>query len=353
MEKMNPMSKRMISPEMYYQRTIPEKLKTLLMPEGGLSWLFSLVKSRRDLDFLIGANKSKEWISVYRGTSRLLSVCLSKKDVLNISAAGKYLESARREGLSIYGCRKPSDLNFKAAFNELLGLVEKDSAFDRYYNNRKEGYFQNLFSRQFGILSEGREEFVVVDKEVVIGYADKVVKAKLFGRHRERFMAINEYLSKLNASKFGRKLGGKALGNELDFLAVTREGKICLIEFKHGSSAKGIYLSPIQIGLYYAIFSEYVNQHRDEFTKNVRDMISQKKEVGLISRNWPDATLGTDLVPVLIVAENKEESSAFDKFKEVLEICRDKLNDRTFLSGLKVFTYDDHKILTPVPLPCI
>lgn len=342
----------MISSKMYYQRVIPDALKSLLMPSGKLHWLYSLVKGREDLDFLIGANKSKAWIYVYRGTSRLLGISL-RQDLVDVTAAVKYLDLAASNGLKIYGRRKVSDLNFKDDFVRFLGYVEQDVSLSRYYNNKKEGYYQNLFSRQYGIESNGDEDFVVVDKEVVIGYASEAVKKECFGKHRAKFMGINEYLSQVDAKLFGGKLTQKALGNELDFLAVTREGKICLIEFKHGSSTKGVYLSPIQIGLYYRIFAEYLSQYPEEFMQNVNGMIRQKKEMGLISQNWPEATLSTELVPMLVVAGHKERSSAFNTFKQVLEICRDKLNDRTFLSGLKVYKYDDHKNLTPVSLPCI
>jgi hypothetical protein len=336
---------------MYYQRVISDALKNLLMPDGGLNWLYYFVKGRKDLDFLIGANKSKAWIYVYRGTSRLLGIGL-RNGMVDVSAAGKYLDLAVNKGLKIYGCRELSDLDFKDDFERLLGFVERDASLNRYYNNKKEGYYQNLFSRQFGIESNGSEDFVVVDKEVVIGHASEAVKKECFGKHRAKFMAINGHLSQVDAKLFGGKLTQKALGNELDFLAVTREGKIYLVEFKHGSSTKGIYLAPIQIGLYYNIFTEYVSQYREDFLKNVNGMIRQKKEMGLISRSWPDVMLSTELVPVLVVAGYKE-SSAFNTFKQVLAICRDKLNDSTFLSGLKVYKYDDHRVLTPVPLPCI
>ena len=57
---------------MYYNRKISDSLSRLIEPRGELRWLFDFVKSRDDLDFLIGKSSSTEWISVYRGLSRRL-----------------------------------------------------------------------------------------------------------------------------------------------------------------------------------------------------------------------------------------------------------------------------------------
>jgi len=330
--------------EMYYQRVIGNDLKGLLLPGGGLHWLYLLVKEREDLDFLIGANKSKKWIYVYRGTTRLLDISM-KRNLANISANPTYLDLAKKNNLDIYGIKEMADLNFKNDFVRLISCLSQDNKLSSHYANKKEGYFQNLFSRQFGILSDGSEDFVVVDKEVVIGYGNKKVKEIYFGEQRKRFMAINEALSRLDAKRYGSKLSEKALGNELDFLAVNRKGKILLIEFKHGSSTKGIYLSPIQIGLYYYLFHEYIMQYKDDFISHISSMIKQKKEMGLISRQWSDVTPTIEIIPVLVIAEYNPKSSAFCKFKEVLEICRDKLANDSFLSELVIYEYDKNEKL--------
>ena len=334
--------------EMYYHRVIGDDLKGLLLPGGRLHWLYLLVKGREDLDFLIGANKSRKWIYVYRGTTKLLDIRI-KRESVNISANSTYLELAKKNNLDIYGIKEIADLNFKDDFVRLISCLNQNSKLSKHYANKKEGYFQNLFSRQFGILSDGSEDFVVVDKEVVIGHDNKEVKKIYFGEQRKRFMAINEALSRLDAKRYGSKLSEKALGNELDFLAVNRNGKILLIEFKHGSSAKGIYLSPIQIGLYYCLFHEYIKQYKDDFISHISSMIKQKKEMGLISQQWPDVTPTTEIIPMLVIAEYNPERTYFCKFKEVLKICRDKLADNSFLSELMVYEYDKNKKLKLLP----
>lgn len=333
--------------EMYYNRIIGDDLKSLLLPGGGLYWLYSLVKDREDLDFLIGANKSKKWIYIYRGTTRLLDISMKKKFV-NMSAHTKYLGLAKKNNLIIYGIKKIVDLNFRDHFIRLISCLNQDTKLNRHYDNKKEGYSQSSFSRQFGILSNGKEDFVVIDKEVVIGYGSKSIKEKYFGQQRKKFMKINNILSSINPKEYGSKLNTKALGNELDFLAKNRNGDILLIEFKHGSSAKGVYLSPIQIGLYLSLFKEYLGQYKDDFIVHINNMIKQKKEMGLISQRWPNKPFSGKIIPVLVIAEYNQKSSAFCKFKDVLGICRDKFKCDSFLSDLKVFEYTSAKKLKPL-----
>jgi hypothetical protein len=329
--------------EMYYRRVISDELKQLLLKEGAFHWLYQLVKAR---DFLIGANKSKQWIYVYRGTTRLLDIT-EKRGLVKVSANRKYLDLAERNNLNIYGVKKVSDLNFRDDFVRLISCLGQDKKLDRHFVNKKEGYFQNLFSRQFGICAKGTEDFVVVDKEAVIGFENKGIKAKYFGEQRKRFMKINQYLSRVAPKRYGSKLNEKALGNELDFLAVGRNGEILLVEFKHGSSTKGIYLSPIQIGLYLSLFQDYISRYQQDFIRNIEDMIKQKKDMGLIPESFPTASPNGSLVPVLIIAEYNPISSAMDKFKSVLKICREEI-DGGFLSELRIFNYSENGKLTPI-----
>ena len=337
----------MASKEMYYKRVISEELKCLLVDGGELHWLFNLVKGRDDLDFLIGANNVRQWISVYCGTTCLLKITFAG-GLVHIKAYKKYVDLAHNRNLKIYGDKEKIDLNFEGDFIQFLSFLHQNNHLQRHYGNKKEGYFQNLFSRQFGILSDGSENFVVVDKEAVVGYQNMQVKAKYFNKQREKFKIIKQHLSEFNPKRYGSNINNEPLGNELDFLAVNRSGDILFIEFKHGSSTKGIYLSPIQIGLYYSIFQDYIHCYRQDFIDNVGEMIKQKKDMKLISRDFPEVQLSGEIVPLLIIAKYNQRSSALDSFRNVLKIYREELKDDAFLSKLKVYEYDEHQNLTPI-----
>lgn len=330
--------------EMYYKRVISNKLQRLLMCGGELHWLYNLVRERKELDFLIGSNNTQGWILVYCGTTRFLKITLNRNRV-NIAADHKYLKYAKDKGLDIYGIRETTDLNFEKDFVQMLVYLRQDNQLDRHYHNKKEGYFQNLFSRQFGIDGTGNEKFVVIDKEAVIGYKDIRTKQKYFSEKQDIFKTIKKHLSEIDANKYGRNISKDALGNEVDFLAVNRSGDVLLIEFKHGSSAKGIYLSPIQIGLYCNIFQDYVSHNRQVFIDDIGEMIRQKKSMGLISPNIPEVTLTGKIIPMLVIAQFNPKSSAFDTFGKVLQVCREEFKDNAWLSDLEVYEYNERQEL--------
>lgn len=163
---------------------------------------------------------------------------------------------ASHYSLSLYGTQ-PVSYNFRSALDTLVEQVAADSTYDRYYNSMKEGYYQNQFSRRYGIFSQPKDSMVIIDKEAVVGYTNVDEKNKIFGVLQQEYKHLLDIVSIDNAARYGQNLRKKSIGNELDFLAVDSEGNIILIEFKHGYNTSGIYLSPLQIGLYYEIFSQW------------------------------------------------------------------------------------------------
>ncbi len=322
---------------MYYNRTISQKLASLLEPAGELRWLFDFVKSHKALDFQIGKNKSEGWISVYRGLTRILRLTLTRDLKLKINAANKYKSSMP----NIYGV-KDIDHSFETDLRELVKRIEKDKAFDRYYNCRKEGYFQNEFSRHYGICGLPDTEFVIVDKEAVIGYEDQIEKNNLFGTIQQKYKQLQKDISLIDARLYGQNLEKKAIGNELDFLALDKEGNILLIEFKHGSSTSGIYLSPLQIGLYYDLFSKYP---KDKLSSSVLEMLEQKQKIGLINPKWKVPDEIKEIIPVLVIAEPNPDSSAKKRFEEILNISKSNLGN-DFLANLRTYDYALNNSLT-------
>ena len=61
---------------MQYNRILSEKFATLLEKGKELRWLFDFVQNHEELDFLIGKNDSEEWISIYRGLSRIIKITI-------------------------------------------------------------------------------------------------------------------------------------------------------------------------------------------------------------------------------------------------------------------------------------
>ena len=313
--------------KMYYDRVLSPKFAQLLEIGGELRWLFDFVKERPDLDLLIGKNNDIQWISVYRGLSRCVTI--NEKGKINGAKAYKQICP------DLYG----SNLGFEKELKKLLSIIEKEPKFDRYYKNKKakdgkEGYFQNEFSRKYGILSNPNSEFVIIDKEVVIGYDNDETREKLLTPHKEKYKKMFRKISSINPKRYGST--EKRFGNELDFLALDKNGNIRLIEFKHGGkkcNTSGIYLSPLQIGLYYDIFTEYYKKHKEEFEDVIFKMLEQKQKIGLINPEWQCPKPINKIIPVLVISEYNYDCSAHKKYDEIMNICKKEFRNN-FLSNI-------------------
>jgi hypothetical protein len=315
---------------MYYNRTISKELAKLLENGGELRWLFDFVKNHKELDFLIGKNNAKEWVSVYRGLTRIISILPNNDSSIVINADNKYKSILP----NLYGKKSIND-NFQNDIENLISQIEKSSQFDRYYKNKKEGYYQNELSRIFGICGNDTTDFVIIDKEVVIGYSNQAEKNNLFGNIRQKYKQLQSEISILNPERYGKDLGKKAIGNELDFLALDKDGNILLIEYKHGTNTSGIYLSPLQIGMYNDIFTSFPH---NELEIAVFEMLAQKQKIGLINPSWPKPNCIQDIIPVLIISEFNYKSSAKTKFDEILHFSRKQLG-ADFLNNIQTFNF--------------
>ena len=182
--------------DMYYNRTISDPFSKLIEDGGSLRWLFDFVKEREDLDFLIGKTKSNEWISVYRGLTRIIRIQPHKGGVnyICLDAADKYKHMASDLGLDIYGA-KPPTFQFQEDLERLIEKTAADAKLDKYYVNRKEGYYQNVLSRKYGVCGKSDDEFVIIDKESVIGYANQDQKDSLFGASQKKYKELQSYFT--------------------------------------------------------------------------------------------------------------------------------------------------------------
>lgn len=315
---------------MYYNRTISDGLASLLENGGELRWLFDFVNNHKELDFLIGKNNSKEWISIYRGLTRIISILPINNTTIFIAAADKY----KNISPNLYG-QKSVNENFQNDIENLIAQIEQNSQFDRYFKNKKEGYYQNELSKLYGICGSPYTDFVIIDKEAVIGYFDQAEKNILLGNIQQKYKQLQREISILNPIRYGKDLGKKAIGNELDFLALDKDGNILLIEYKHGTNTSGIYLSPLQIGMYYDIFTSFP---KDELGRAVFYMLEQKQKIGLINPNWKKPNCIKDIIPVLIISEFNYKSSAKTKFDEILQFTRNQLGS-SFLHNLQTYNF--------------
>ncbi len=315
---------------MYYNRTLSKSFSGLLEPQGELRWLFDYVKNHPELDFLIGKNNANQWISIYRGLSRVLTITANKNlNIIKLDGADAY----KKLSPDLYGKRNVSE-NFLNELARLVTTVSKDPYFDIYYNNKKEGYYQNELSRKYGICGKVDDPFVIIDKEVVIGYKSQKEKDEIYGKIRSGYKILQKEISYLNPKRYGKNLEKKAIGDELDFLALDRDGNLLLIEYKHGTNTSGIYLSPLQIGMYYDLFNYF---SKSSLIDSVYEMIEQKKKIGLINSKWSVPKI-IGIFPILIISDLNYKSSAKIKYKEIISFVRERIGP-SFLKEIRTYNY--------------
>lgn len=319
---------------MKYNRTLSAEFIGLLSENGQLRWLFDFVKNREDLDFLTAIVKGTERILVYRGLSKILDIKKRKSKSPKFDAAKKFKE------LSPNLFSKPLNYNFQ---NELMGLIQeisKDENLRKYYDIKKEGYYQNILSRRYGINSNVDSEFVIIDKEVVVSYQQgKIEKAEIETQIKEKYQRLQREISGKSTYRLAYR---KDFGNELDFLALDKDGNVLLIEFKHGANTGGIYWSSLQVGVYYEIFN---GLDKKEFEKSIFEMLKQKQRMGLINPDWVAPKEIKEIIPVVMISEfDEDKGTAKKRFDEVLKEASNAPKFH-FLKNLRLYKFNDGQLI--------
>ena len=159
--------------DVYYNRVMSEEFEKIIIEK--YQWLITYVKNDKELDFQTGYDQkqNKSWFSIYRGTSRILQIIYngnSKK--IKIEAANAYKEL----DTPIF---KEQHVDEKT-LTEYLKVIRENPRFERYYidskGDKKEGYYQTLISRRYTFENTIDDDFVIFDKETVLGFIDEDTK---------------------------------------------------------------------------------------------------------------------------------------------------------------------------------
>lgn len=290
------------SKEMYYNRAMSPNLVDKI--ENEYQWLIDAVIENPELDFQTGSNDNDSWFSVYRGTGRILT----------IKEKGKPYADPKYMNLFPDFYDNPN----KAGLSALMDKIKKDSELGRYYigadGKRKEGYYQNLISRRYSLYCEPDDDFIIIDKEFVLGYSEDKVKERITQPIINKYDDIIQFLS----DKYDYCKDIKQPGTECDFVGLTRQGDILLLELKRYEDTTKIFLSPLQAGKYDDLTKEYVRRYYDDFNEDVLNMVIQKKEMKILKPKWeiPEKLTG-NIIPAVVVGGTPSEAA-----KERFDIVR-------------------------------
>jgi hypothetical protein len=290
------------SKEMYYNRAMSPNLFTKIKKE--YQWLIDAVKQNPELDFQTGSNNNDSWFSIYRGTGRILTI----KEKGKPYADPKYMKM----------CPNFYDNPNAASLSVLMERIKEDSGLGRYYigadGKRKEGYYQNLISRRYSLYCEPNDDFIIIDKEFVLGYSKDEVKKGITHPIIKKYDDIIQSLS----DKYDYCKNIKQSGTECDFVGLTRQGDIILLELKRHEDTTKIFLSPLQAGKYDDLTKEYVRRYYDDFNKDVLKMVIQKKNMRILKPKWEiPVKLSGKIIPAVVVGGNPSKAA-----KERFDIVR-------------------------------
>lgn len=283
-------------------------------------WLIDYVRKNEELDFQTGHDPRSErsWFSIYRGTGRLLTFVSRKKGEkkYKIEAADAYKRIAPMGFFD-----KPTEQCFK----KYLTSIKEASNLNRYYETekgKKEGYYQNLIARRYTFKTTQNDELIVIDKEVVIGFKDRKIK-KCW--NKDIVESQNLLIDKLR-HKYKDK--GRLPKNivpeygEYDFLAITWNGDLVIMELKQDDSAKTA-LSPIQVRYYYEQLKKLVDENKQLFG-NIIKMVKQKVELGIITipegKSLPSKLSGEIRTCVIVGDDESLSKTICERFRLAREI---------------------------------
>lgn len=310
----------------YYDRTMCDELAQHITKN--LDWLVPFVKRHESLDFQTGHDpkQNRSWFSVYRGTGRVFQILYRNGKFAEYTADEKYM----RLDEELFTSPSPS------LFENYLSKIETENVFDRYYiatnGVRKEGYYQTLIGRRYTFDYQESDDFIIIDKEFVIGFYDEVVKAEW---NKD---IVDEQLKNISLlrSKYEGNLPKdiKPEYGEFDFLGLNKNGDIIIMEVKQDDPSK-TSLSPIQTAFYYKQLIKLLSS--DNFLyEHIKTMVEQKINMGLISKSFLKyfpTKLSGNIIPCVINGEDSRLS------KKICE--RYRFTKGIFIPYMKAFTCDE------------
>ena len=316
--------KPIVENEAYYSRVMSPDVLARIKNE--FAWLLEYVERHPELDYQTGSNASDSWFSVYRGTGRLFTI---KKDT--VLAHPEY-ESLCKE---FYNHPSPETLDC------LLLKVTDCEKLGRYFiskGKKKEGYYQNLISRRYSLFCKESDNFIIIDKEYVLGYKDKNTRDKWTDRVKANYRGIVEELQKTDG--FPKEI--KLPGTECDFVGLSQDGDVLLFELKRHEDTAKIYLSPMQIGMYDDLTRQYVSKFPKQWEDTILGMTKQKVDLGILKPKWSIPTHLSGKVRLAVVVGGDASRTAKKKFC----IVRSKVN-----KDIKYYSCKEDGELFEVVLP--
>ncbi|MFC1765865.1 hypothetical protein ACFL6U_27780 [Planctomycetota bacterium] len=264
-------------------------------------------------------------IMYYHGTTCLLVITLAASGLdklkFKASAHNFYTQHSTCAGLfeELVKLGKDSPVDAAGLFRDYLAAALMIAP-NSHYGNHAEGFWQNRLCHRFGRKFQRDDEWLVVDRECVIGFKSRGEKDAFYRPILAEFDGVCERIRAAGDDKWRSSNLNKSYGDELDMLAVDRNGNLLAVELKYGSNSNGITWGSVQVGLYGKAFSTQL----EFLSPMVLRLIKQKIELGLLPPyardRLPDDGFH-NVTPVLAVAKAKLKSNCWSRMAEVMDVA--------------------------------
>ena len=218
-------------------------------------------------------------------------------------------------------------------FDTYLAKIASTEKFKRYYEDTKEvhneGYYQTLIGRRYTFEVKDSDDFILFDKELVIGFKTKDIKDEWNKEIVDQQTLKIEQLRKTYNGTLPEEI--KPEYGEFDFLGLNTNGDILIMELKQNDPAKTA-LSPIQTSYYYLQFQKLARED-DKLYQRIKAMIEQKIDYGLIGSSYKNKIplkLSGRIIPCVIVGEDSNLSKTIcERYRFIRDL---------FLPEMKAYT---------------
>ena len=178
---------------------------------------------------------------------------------------------------------------------------------------RGKGHFLSKEGTLQAQLSSFPKRFVVIDRESVVGYRDNATRAqflaqalgpleqaidqlRLLGKAWTKTRAVTPAQEEASAPQRPH-----SFGNELDALAVDRQGRLLAIEAKHGSDIGGVGWTPAQVAVYLRLFEAWIEHDPEHARRVLSAMLEQHHRLRPASDDPPALSEPLKIVPVIVI----------------------------------------------------
>lgn len=304
-----------------FERYFTPEEATLLGTGGALNFLIS--------DHINGAEddstafdihfRENNKLMYYHGTTCVLIATVNRQSV-KFTADKRYRRS-KHAGDLFKSWRVENALEIRNSVKLYLAGIRSDVA-NRYYANGKEGFWQNKLCRYYGPKWDESKEWLIIDRECVLGFKTGKEKKEFYEQKRERYQNIRTRMQSADQKSWGAPKK-KGFGDELDMLAISPSKELLTIELKHGGNTSGIYWAPLQVSVYHDAFGEVL----ESISEGIKTMVAQKVNAGLLPQTalsrLPQGNFTSIRAVVAIGKPPSARSRCWKKMTEVLATMTD------------------------------